>query len=116
MVDLSYGSDEEMEKAQRQFVSGWMFIEFGLQPAAGRLLTERDDNTPGAGAYAVLSHDYWTRRFHRDPKVVGSKVRIGNDLYEIVGVVAEGFTGTEPGTFTDIFVPTMMNPSVTRSD
>src|SRR5215203_5070204 len=23
VIDLSYGSDEEMEKAQRQFVSGW---------------------------------------------------------------------------------------------
>jgi predicted permease len=115
-VDLTYGSDNEMERAYRQYVSGWMFGAFGLQPAAGRLFTESDDRTPGAHAYAVLSHDYWTRRFGQDPKVVGRTVRIGNDLYEIAGVIAGHFTGTEPGTAIDIFVPTMMHPGINRSD
>ena len=41
---------------------------------------------------------------------------MGEDLFEIVGVVAEPFTGTEPGTVTDIFVPTMMHPNVSHSD
>jgi hypothetical protein len=107
-TDLTYGSDEEMEKAYRQYVSGWMFSSFGLRPALGRLLTESDDLKPGAHPYAVLSYDYWTHRFGQDPKVIGRTFRIGNDLYEIVGVGPERFTGTEPGTVTDIFVPTMM--------
>ena len=34
------------------------------------------------------------------------------DLYTIIGVAGKGFTGVEPGTITDIFVPTMMNPFV----
>jgi hypothetical protein len=72
--------------------------------------------TPGAHPYAVLSYDYWTRRFGRDPKVVGRSVRIGGVPYEIVGVVGAGFTGTEPGTFIDIFVPNMMQPAVDRYD
>jgi predicted permease len=46
-----------------------------------------------------------------DPKVIGRIFRQGNDLYEIVGVGPAGFTGTQPGTMTDIFVPTMMNAS-----
>ena len=107
-TDLTYGSDEEMEKAYRQYVSGWMFSSFGLRPALGRLLTESDDLKPGAHPYAVLSYVYWTHRFGQDPKVIGRTFRIGNDLYEIVGVGPERFTGTEPGTVTDIFVPTMM--------
>jgi hypothetical protein len=60
-------SDDEMERANRQFVSGWMFGTLGLQPALGRLFTEQDDRTPGAHPYGVLSYDYWTRRFGRDP-------------------------------------------------
>src|SRR6202789_3598231 len=36
-IDLTYGREEEMEKAYRQFVSGWMFDLFGLRPALGRL-------------------------------------------------------------------------------
>src|SRR5258708_4532068 len=68
LVDLTYGSDQEMEKADLQYVSGWMFSTFGLRPAVGRVLTERDDVTPGAHPYAVLSYDYWSSRFGKDPK------------------------------------------------
>lgn len=115
-TDLTYGSDAEMEKAYRQYVSGWMFSDFGLRPAAGRLFIESDDMKPGAHPYAVLSYDYWTNRFGRDPKVIGRTFRIGNDLYEIIGVGPERFTGTEPGTVIDIFLPNMMHPGVLRPD
>ncbi len=37
-IDLTYRTDQEMEKAYQQFVSGWMFNSFGLRPALGRLL------------------------------------------------------------------------------
>lgn len=47
-VDVTYGSDQEIEKAYLQYVSGWMFESFGLRPAVGRLLAESDDLTPGA--------------------------------------------------------------------
>ncbi len=106
--DLTFGSDDQMEKAYLQNVSGWMFSSFGLEPAVGRLLTEGDDIEPGKHPYAVLSYDYWQRRFAGDPNVVGRTFRMGTDLYEVVGVAGKGFTGTEPGTVTDVFVPTMM--------
>ncbi len=115
-TDLTYGSAQEMEKAYLQYVSGWMFGTFGLRPALGRLFTENDDLHPGAHPYAVLSHDYWTSRFGQDPRVIGRTFRLGNDLFEIVGVAEERFTGTEPGTIAGIFVPAMMNPYVERSD
>jgi predicted permease len=115
-TDLTYRSDQEIEKASVQFVSGRMFPAFGLQAAAGRLLTANDDLKPGAHPYAVLSYDYWARRLGRDPKVIGRTFRMADNLYEIVGVGPESFTGTETGTVTDIFVPTMMHPGVTRDD
>lgn len=115
-TDLTYGSDQDMEKAYRQYVSGWMFDAFGLKPALGRLFTESDDVTPGAHPVAVLSYDYWSRRFGRDPKAAGRTFRIGNDVLEIVGVAPEGFTGTETGIAVDIFLPTMMHAGVTHAD
>jgi predicted permease len=115
-TDLTYRSDQEMERAYLQYVSGWMFDSFGLRPALGRLLSESDDLQPGAHPYAVLSYEYWTRRFGQDPKVLGRTFRLGDRLYEIVGVCEERFTGTEPGTMVDVFVPTMMNRSVGRGD
>ncbi|HXB70036.1 MAG TPA: ABC transporter permease [Candidatus Acidoferrales bacterium] len=116
-ADLTYRSDQEMEKAHLQYVSGWMFQSFGLLPTAGRVFTENDDLEPGARPVAVLSYDYWSRRFGRDPKAIGRTFRLGTnhgqaspgDLYEIIGVGPESFSGTEPGTVTDIFLPTTMN-------
>jgi predicted permease len=115
-TDLTYKSDAEMEKAYVQYVSGWMFGTFGLRPTLGRLLAENDDLKPGAHPYAVLSWDYWSRRFNRDPRIVGRTFRMGDNLYEIVGVGPERFTGTETGTVTDVFVPTMMHPAVVHDD
>jgi predicted permease len=115
-ADLAYSSDQEIEKAYVQYVSGWMFRAFGLHAALGRLLTRADDLEPRAHAVAVVSFDYWTRRFGRDSKILGRTFRLGNGLYTIVGVAQQGFIGTEPGTMTDIFLPTMMNPNVERSD
>ena len=115
-TDLTYASDVEMEKAYRQYVSGSMFQCFGLRPAAGRLFDASDDMKLGAHPYAVLSYDYWVSRFGQDPKVVGRTLRIGNDLYQIIGVGPEHFTGVEPGTVIDIFLPTMMHPGVLRGD
>jgi putative ABC transport system permease protein len=115
-VDLTFASDAEMEKAHVQFVSGWMFSSFGLKPALGRLLTNDDDRQPKTSPYAVLSYDYWSRRFGQDPGVIGRKFQMGNDLIEIVGVAPVGFTGTETGIFTDIFLPTMMHAGVSHDD
>jgi predicted permease len=117
-IDLTYGSDQETEKAYQQYVSGWMFQSFGIRPALGRVFTENDDLTPGARPYAVLSYEYWKRRFAEDPAVLGRTLRTGRDVYQIIGVAAGPFTGTEPGRATDIFLPTMMmkNNAIVRSD
>ena len=116
-IDLTYHSDVQLEKAYRQFVSGWMFDAFGLHPSAGRLLTATDDGEPGAHPVVVLSHDYWMRRFGGDPKVVGRTLRMDTSLYEIVGVAEERFTGTETGAMTDLFVPmAMKNPRTLASN
>jgi hypothetical protein len=107
-VDLTFSNAEQMEKANQQYVSGWMFSAFGLHPELGRVFSEDDDKTPGAHPLAVLSYDYWQSRFGGDRDVVGRSFRIGNDSYQIIGVAQKPFIGTETGTVVDIFLPTMM--------
>ena len=115
-TDLTFGTDQDMEEVNLQYVSGWMFDTFRLRPAAGRLLNENDDVASGAHPYAVLSYDYWTRRFGRSPSAIGRTFRVGNGVYEIVGVAPAGFTGTETGWITDVFVPmAMKNPRTLAS-
>jgi predicted permease len=115
-TDITWTTDDEMEKAHVAYVSGNMFPLFGLQPALGRLLSPTDDRGPGTSPYAVLSWDYWNHRFGRDPHVLGRSLHIGEQTFEIIGVPPRNFTGTEKGTVTDIFLPLSMNSFATKDD
>ena len=108
-VEAAIGGNSLSERLLLQYVSGNVFPQFGLQPSAGRLLGPSDDDRPGAHPVAVLSHNCWTQRFARDPRVVGSTIRVNGDPFEIVGVAPAGFIGTEPGLVPDVFVPATMN-------
>src|ERR1051325_5082311 len=88
--DLTYANEADTERAYFEYVSGSMFDTFGLHPVLGRLLNAKDDITLGAHPYAVISYDYWTRRFARDRNVIGRTFRMSDDLYQIVGVVHLG--------------------------
>jgi predicted permease len=113
-TDITWSSDDDMEKAHVVYASGNMFPLFGLEPALGRLLTPADDRGPGLAPYAVLSWDYWNHRFGRDPHVLGRSLHIGDQTFEIIGVGPRDFTGTEKGTVTDIFLPLSVNRLATR--
>jgi predicted permease len=112
--DIIVGGSGEPETAFRQFVSGNLFPSFGLQPALGRLLVPGDDEASGAHPVAVISYDYWSRRFGRNSNVIGQTFRMDR-TFEIVGVSPKGFIGTEPGRITDVFVPATMNVDALNS-
>ena len=58
----------------------------------------------------VLGHDYWSRRFNRDPSVVGKKILVNNYPMTIIGVSAAGFAGLDPTSAPQIRVPILMKP------
>jgi predicted permease len=111
-TDITWSTDDDMEKAHVVYASGNMFLLFGLEPALGRLLAPADERAP----YAVLSWDYWNHRFGRDPRVLGRSLHIGEQTFEIIGVGPRDFTGTEKGTVTDIFLPLSVNRLATQEN
>ncbi len=113
-MDITWNTEDDMEKAHVVYVSGNMFSLFGLEPTLGRLLLPGDDRSPGASPYAVLSWDYWNHRFGRDPNVLGRSLHIGEQTFEIIGIGPRDFTGTETGTVTDVFLPLSMNRLATE--
>jgi predicted permease len=100
------------ERVRGQYASGSYFDLLGVRAAHGRLLTPADDSVPGRGgpdgAVAVISDDFWTRRFARDPAVLGKQVQIDTQWVTIVGVTAPGFSGLRAGMPLDITVPMML--------
>ena len=108
-TDITWSTDDDMEKAHVAYASGNMFPLFGLEPTIGRLLAPGYDGGPGLAPYAVLSWDYWHHRFGGDPRVLGRALHIGDQTFEVIGVGPRDFTGTEKGTVTDIFLPLSMH-------
>ena len=106
--DAVFDDSGQVERVYGQWVSGDAFAILGVKPALGRVLASTDDINPGQHPVAVLSYDFWTRRFAGNPDVLGRWVTIREKPLQIVGVAAKGFTGVEPGIMTDVWAPTMM--------
>jgi len=102
---------KEPEEAAADMVSGNFFSGLGVRLARGRAFTV-DDETRHSQV-AVLSYDYWTRRFARDPSVVGQTIYIKSAPFTIIGIAARGFIGVEPGeTQTDLWIPFQANSNL----
>jgi predicted permease len=102
-VDLEGGS-----KARMQLVSGEFFGVLGVQPVLGRAFTPDEDKTPGANAVAVISYGFWQRHLGGDPAVIGKTLRVGQTLFQILGVAPEGFRGMLVGSEADFWLPMTM--------
>src|SRR6476646_8158349 len=83
------GTQTVAKSVMGTFVSGNYFRMFGLSPAAGRLLSDADDQK-GAPLTAVMSYDTWEQDYAGDPSVVGSGFYI-NAQPATIGVAPKGF-------------------------
>jgi len=92
------------ELAHAQAVSGSYFTTLGVKPIFGRTITTADE-ARGASQVAVISYGYWTRRFNRDPSVVGAEIVLNGAPFAIIGVTPPEFFGLEPGQSVDVSIP-----------
>jgi predicted permease len=111
LMATSVAIDNQTERLDAEMVSGNFFTMLGVQPAIGRVFTSQDDDqVHGGHPVVVLGHEYWTRRFNRDPGVLGKKILVNNYPMTIVGVSAAGFAGLDPTNAPQIRVPIQMKP------
>lgn len=101
-VDIRVGRDDP-EQASGEMVSGNFFSGLGVSVIVGRALDLDDENQHTS--VAVLSYDFWSRRFARDESVLGRVLYVKGIPFTIVGVAARGFPGVEPGEITDFWIP-----------
>jgi predicted permease len=97
--------DGEDELVSFDMVSGTYFDVLGVRPAAGRLLSSRDDDAGAGTPAAVISDSYWSRRYGRSGDALGKQVVLRDRTFTIVGVAPPGFRGIRPDRSPDLFVP-----------
>ena len=90
-------------------VTPGFFNAFGVGPSMGRVF-ESVDETPGSPFTAVVSHDFWMRRFGGRPDAIGSTASFGERTFTIVGVMPPGFRFP---TRTDLWYPAWVQPETT---
>jgi predicted permease len=88
-------------------VTGNYFELLGVRPALGRLLRPVDAAVRGGEAVVVLSHETWRSRYGSDPAIVGQRISLGRQRFEVVGV-AEPRARLSGQPFVTFWVPLTM--------
>lgn len=102
-VGLDVNSD--VQPALLTFVSGNYFQTLGIKPESGRFFEGEHSEKPGADPVVVLGYSYWKTRFHADPGVVGSQVKLNGHSATIIGIAPKGFHGLYSIVDSQIYLP-----------
>jgi putative ABC transport system permease protein len=94
----------ETERLSTRMVTTNLFDVLGVRPAAGRWFGPEHERTQGLGA-VILSHQLWVRRFRSDRGVIGRTIRLGQEMFEVVGVLPPGVWYPIEQPPADIYVP-----------
>jgi predicted permease len=87
--------------------TGNYFSVLGATPLLGRLITPEDEDLSRSGTapVAVLSYEYWQRRFGGAADVAGREIAIDGQPYTVIGVTRKWFTGMATGEPADVTIP-----------
>lgn len=87
----------EPEQLDALYVTDGLLPILRVQPVFGRRFTKADD-APRTPQTVIITYPYWQRKFAGDPSVVGRRLLVENEPYEIIGVLPESFRflNTEP--------------------
>jgi putative ABC transport system permease protein len=102
-IELTYG--EGSERVRGELVSGNYFEVLGVQPVLGRLISEADDHESITSPVAVVSYEFWQRRFGMDPAIINRTLILNGHRFTVIGVTPPGFVGTNGSKRADVQVP-----------
>ena len=78
--------DERATRASVGVVSNNFFSVLGIKPLIGRAFTPADE-TGGAEAVVMLSHDFWMKQFGGKPNVTQQYLNMNDRSHRVIGVL-----------------------------
>ena len=97
---LAFRAGAQTERVFGVLVTANYFDALGVPAAIGRVFHGADSAEP----VAVLSYEFWQRRFNADPAIVGRSVQIKGEPLVISGVARESFRGVTVAA-PDLWMP-----------
>ena len=104
--------DGEPEEVRARKVTWNLWSVLGVQPALGRVFTEDEDDK--GVRVVVMSHGLWQRRFGGASDIVGRKISVNDEAYEVIGVMPQTFYFV-PSHDVDMWMPASFPPSLRRN-
>ena len=104
--------DGEPEEVRARKVTWNLWSVLGRQPALGRVFTEDEDDK--GVRVAVISHGLWQRRFGGASDIVGRKISVNDEAYEVIGVMPQSFYFMPSGDI-DMWMPASFPPALRRN-
>ena len=87
MFELS-GTGEPARVNGTRMTAG-VFTALGVAAQLGRVFTAKEDENNQQ--VTVLSYAAWVNRFHRDPRILGTKILLDRKPYIVIGVMPPNF-------------------------
>ena len=84
------GADRAPSREPFASVTHRFFDVLGVAPLLGRTF-DPSEHVVGQGQVVILSHQLWTREFGSDPGVLGTTIALGQEPYEVIGIMPAGF-------------------------
>jgi putative ABC transport system permease protein len=101
--DMLFGGERGAELVEGQEVMDQFFETLGVRAQLGRTF-EPADYAPNAPHTTILGHRMWVEQFGKDPEIIGRRISLDRESYEIVGVMPEGFFPT-PWHYPELWTP-----------
>lgn len=112
---LPIGKNANAETASTFLVSENYFSVLGVQPVRGRTFEAEDSAKLTESPPALISENYWQKRFDGDPSVLGKTVRLNGIAFTIVGITPHNFVGTTVEA-PDFWLPLGLEPLIHPDD
>ncbi len=93
LQSLAITGEGEPERLLGELAGAGYFELLGVRARVGRLFTPAEAAGSGDDRVAVISHSLWQDRFGGRARVVGTGIRLNEQVFTIVGVLPEGFRG-----------------------
>ncbi len=111
-VVIGGADNDDAQQTRVALISGNYFSLLGVKPVMGREIAPEDDREPGAHPVAMISYNFWQRKFGGSPLVLAQTFTLNDVIYSIVGVSPEGFAGDWIAQPADIWIPAAMMAQV----
>jgi len=110
-VNFNLTGDGPPERVRGARASSNLPRALGILPRLGRAFTEEE--TQRDARVVVLSDGFWQRRFAGDPAIVGRRIQLDGEAFEVIGVLPPDFQ--YPTNDFDLLAPLFIPPEETLS-